>query len=217
MRAPLDAHSALQNKGCRLLARNCSDRASESLEQKDRPRRDMRMTGFIVIGLRFGRKHPSRDVIFSGQNLAKKFPKIIYLHDVLEPLKQALLASRDVIISSQICGSNLQKVFTLGDRCWLPIGVAQTKAHFSSPTSSRTFQHGVCKKSRKGRKNPDLSGPLNRLNAILSLLHPLDRYRTPSVIVSAVRRPYLALSRIHAEVGLLNRLVLNCLGGSTAR
>ena len=24
-----------------------------------------------------------------------------------------------------------------------------------------------------------LSGPLNRLNAILSLLHPLDRYRTP--------------------------------------
>ena len=48
-------------------------------------------------------------------------PKIISLHDVLEPLKQALLASRDVIISSQICGSNLQKVFTLGDGCWLPI------------------------------------------------------------------------------------------------
>ena len=46
--------------------------------------------------------------------------KIISLHDVLEPLKQALLASRDVIISSQICGSKLQKVFTLGDRCWLP-------------------------------------------------------------------------------------------------
>ena len=42
-------------------------------------------------------------------------PKIISLHDVLEPLKQALLASRDVKISSQICGSNLQKVFTLGD------------------------------------------------------------------------------------------------------
>ena len=47
-------------------------------------------------------------------------PKIISLHDVLEPLKQALLASRDVIISSQICGSNMQKVFTLGDGCWLP-------------------------------------------------------------------------------------------------
>ena len=47
-------------------------------------------------------------------------PKIISLHDVLEPLKQALLASRDVIISSQICGSKLQKVFTLGDGCWLP-------------------------------------------------------------------------------------------------
>ena len=48
-------------------------------------------------------------------------PKLISLHDVLEPLEQALLASRDVIISSQICGSNLQRVFTLGDGCWLPI------------------------------------------------------------------------------------------------
>ena len=37
-----------------------------------------------------------------------------------------------------------------------------------------------------------LSGPLNRLNAILSLLHPLDRYRTPSAIESAIGR---ALSR----------------------
>ena len=60
-------------------------------------------------------------MIFFGQNLAKKMPKSISLHDVLEPLKQALLASRDVIISSQICGLNLQKVFTLGDGCWLPI------------------------------------------------------------------------------------------------
>ena len=73
------------------------------------------------IETRFGRKHPSRDVIFSGQNFGQKMPKIISLHDVLEPLKQALLASRDVIISSQICGSKLQKVFTLGDGCWLPI------------------------------------------------------------------------------------------------
>ena len=31
----------------------------------------------------------------------------------------------------------------------------------------------------------ELSGPLNRLNAILSLLQPLDRYRTPSAIVHA--------------------------------
>ena len=34
-----------------------------------------------------------------------------------------------------------------------------------------------------------LSGPLNRLSAILSLLHPLDRYRTPSAIGSAIGRP----------------------------
>ena len=50
-----------------------------------------------------------------------------------------------------------------------------------------------------------LSGPLNRLNAILSLLQPLDRYRTPSAIVSAIGRPYLALSRIHTQVGVLPR------------
>ena len=48
-------------------------------------------------------------------------PKIISLYDVLEPLKRALLASRDVIISSQICVSKLQRFFTLGDGCWLPI------------------------------------------------------------------------------------------------
>ena len=63
----------------------------------------------------------------------------------------------------------------------------------------------------------ELSGPLNRLNAILSLLQPLDRYRTPSAIGSAIGRPYLALSRFRAQVGVLNRLVLNRLGGSTAR
>ena len=35
--------------------------------------------------------------------------------------KQALSASRDVIISGQICGSKFQRVFTLGDGCWLSI------------------------------------------------------------------------------------------------
>ena len=42
-----------------------------------------------------------------------------------------------------------------------------------------------------------------RLNAILSLLHPLDRYRAPSAI--RLGGPYLALSRIHTQVGVLNR------------
>ena len=37
-----------------------------------------------------------------------------------------------------------------------------------------------------------LSGPLDRLNAILSLLQPLDRYRAPSATGSAIGR---ALSR----------------------
>ena len=59
--------------------------------------------------------------------------------------------------------------------------------------------------------------PLNLLNAMLSLRHPLDRYRTPSAIGSAIGRAYLALSRIHTQVGVLNRLAVNRLGVSTAR
>ena len=48
-----------------------------------------------------------------------------------------------------------------------------------------------------------LVAPIDRLNAILSLLYLPDRCRTP----------YLALSRIHAQVGVLNRLVVNQLVG----
>ena len=66
--------------------------------------------------------------------LAKIWPKNgktdLSIHDVLEPLKQALLASRDVIISSQICGSKLQKVFTLGDGYCLPKGAPSTMQMF---------------------------------------------------------------------------------------
>ena len=47
----------------------------------------------------------------------------------------------------------------------------------------------------------ELSGPLNRLNAILSLLQPLDRYRTP-----IGKKPYLASKH---SLGVLNRLILN--------
>ena len=50
------------------------------------------------------------------------------------------------------------------------------------------------------RRAPDtLSGSLNRLNAILSLLQPLDRYRTISAVGRAIGRPYLALSRIPTQ------------------
>ena len=44
-------------------------------------------------------------------------------------------------------------------------------------------------KGPRHRAWPGLSGPLNRLNAILSLLQPLDRYRAPSAIASAIGRP----------------------------
>ena len=59
-----------------------------------------------------------------------------------------------------------------------------------------------------------LSGPLNRLNAILSLLHSLDHYRTRSAIARAIGRPLsLPISHPNTVVGVLNRLVLNRLGG----
>ena len=62
------------------------------------------------------RKHPSRDVMLSGQNLPKK-PRTIISCDVLGPLKQALWVSRDVNMRGPICGSKSQTVFTLGDGC----------------------------------------------------------------------------------------------------
>ena len=56
--------------------------------------------------------------------LAKKWRKksqtIITSHDVLQPLKQVLLASRDVIIFSQIAARIRRGFFTWGDGCWLP-------------------------------------------------------------------------------------------------
>ena len=50
-----------------------------------------------------------------------------------------------------------------------------------------------------------LSGPLDRLNAILSLLQPLDRYRAPSAIGSAIG---VALSRpiSHPRAGRSSQL-----------
>ena len=50
----------------------------------------------------------------------QKTPEMISVHDVWEPWKQALLASRDVIISSQFAAQICRGFFTLGDGCWLP-------------------------------------------------------------------------------------------------
>ena len=66
-----------------------------------------------------GRKHPSRDVMFSGQKFAPKMPNIITSHDVLGPLnqvlsaKQVLSASRDVTIFwPKFCGSKVAEGFS---------------------------------------------------------------------------------------------------------
>ena len=81
-----------------------------------------------------------------------------------------------------------------------------------SPTFRQPFANLFCQPHLQPPLSMDprrgLSGPLNRLNAMLSLLHPLDRYRTPFAIGSAIGRPYLALSRFRAQLGTLNCLVL---------
>ena len=77
----------------------------------------------------------------------------------------------------------------------------------------KLFPTLACQAIKEAKRGP-LSGPLNRLNAILSLLQPLDRYRTP--LCDRERDwegPIFALSRIQTQVGVLNRLVLNRLGG----
>ena len=47
---------------------------------------------------------------------------------------------------------------------------------------------------RNAAKMQDLTGPLNQLNASLSLLHSVNRQRTLSAMGSAIGRRYLALS-----------------------
>ena len=126
----MSSKPCLKTLPCRILqtpsAGHCSDTRGK-LGVKDRrvirnPRL-MKTYDTRFSAAHFGKKHPSCDVIFSGQNVARKKPKIITSHNVLETLKQALLASRDVIISGQICGSKLLAVFTLGDGRWLPNAV----------------------------------------------------------------------------------------------
>ena len=65
-------------------------------------------------------------MIFSGPNLPKKRPKC----SVPEPFKQVLSTSRDVILSGQICGLKLQRVFTSGDGCWLPMAWSSSPLKF---------------------------------------------------------------------------------------
>ena len=75
--------------------------------------------------------------------------------------------------------------------------------------SVEAFWGGCRFQGCRSRTSPSLSGPLNRLNAILSLLHPLNRKGTLSAMGSAIGSPYLALSRIHTQVAVFNRLVPN--------
>ena len=63
-------------------------------------------------------------------------------------------------------------------------------------------KEGSMKRELQGPQKDSLSGTLNQLNAILSLLRPLDRYRAPSAIGTAIGKPYLApISHPHTGRG----------------
>ena len=71
------------------------------------------------------RTHPHVLRCFSATKKVKKNVKNCYLHEVVESSKQALLASRDVMISSQNFGSKWQRDFYI--RWWM------LAAHFRHP------------------------------------------------------------------------------------
>ena len=93
---------------------------------------------------------------------------------------------------------------SIGGGSWTDVGVRVLR--LSGP--ARGWWSEVCcwQHSRHGEDiaqmllRTSLVAPLNRLNAIPALLHPLDRYRTPSVTGSAIGRPHLALSCIHTQL-----------------
>ena len=125
-------------------------------------------------------------------------PTFVTSHDVLKPLKQAFSASPDAIISGQVCGSKLQRVFTLGDGCWLPsfgkrsedprilLSAAPLKslenegenARISKENRAKRKKTRKTKKARIGRSrqggSTQLSGPVSRDIAILPLRYPIS-------------------------------------------
>ena len=87
---------------------------------------------------------------------AQKTPRLITSHDVLEPLKQVVSASRDVIISGQIWGLKLQSVFTLGDGCWLPSIVRHPRNISATSRKLRKSAVRLCARhcvARQGHSN----------------------------------------------------------------
>ena len=125
---------------------------------------------------KLGRKHPSRDVMFSGQNSATKMQIIITSHDVLEPSKPVLSASCDVIISGQKFGSKLQRVFTLGDGCksscawrvgWGNLVLSRSQSPCPSTGVYKTLP--ACEKGL-GAKAPPRDHNIGRASTLVSTL-----------------------------------------------
>ena len=104
-----------------------------------------------------------------------QIPTLMFLNSICKHFATNGILVRNFRISHQ--NPCLQALFKLFSTKCLAIAL-----------SSRN--KGCCKGSLGSVIDPiELSGPFDRLNAILSLLHPLDRYRTPSAIGSAIGRP----------------------------
>ena len=103
-------------------------------------------------------------------------------------------------------------VFRLSLRSRLPLTGVEKNQNREKRVSESKYPHFPSPQQRafRVRKSPfSMWCPVEKPNAILSLLHPLDCYWTPSATGNAIGRPYLALSRICTQVGVLNLLALN--------
>ena len=109
---------------------------------------------------------------------------MITSHDILEPLiKQVLLASRDVMLSGQICGSRLQRVLTLGDGCWLPkmITLVWTPMGLSGPSLAKENRR-IAESAEKGSYKTPYAAP--------HLWQPAEKIRSSRCLRhAAVERP----------------------------
>ena len=76
-----------------------------------------------------------------------------------------------------------------GSMCWSAWASETRKELIHARNNTLILLSDVSLLLRQNKTKEGLSGPLDRLNAILSLLQPLDRYRTPSAIGSAIGRP----------------------------
>ena len=139
--------------------------------------------GRKLLGSEFGRTNFARIFIFGPPDFFHEFCRRIF--------SPHFLGKKGPDNSSRKSPSKiLQNLYNKNPRHISAEGPGQKLGHPKNGTHLQNEHSHVSPWKRCAQPlKPRLSGPLNRLNAILSLLHPLDRYRTPAAIGSAIGRP----------------------------